>query len=323
MSGLAIALTLAASGTLFTGGFLFGARSGRSRREALVGDLAQASQQAHDAHAELRAAQRELEQARSAHGGDDGAARIASLQATVTQLSQQLDTRTHDLEQIVAGTLTSFTSEASHRERTGSMREEKLVQLLEALRETSIDRSTVEELLKPLASDRSASADLEREMQSVLAPLARTQSIQRTLEDIARVRRNRSEINELLTVVKERCGLAGCVLADTTGLPIAAAAGSESVELVAGLSTFFHRLEERTRAAGQPAPNAFLSRDEQNQLILARLIRLGDETYALIVSLQGTGIEPGTFDPIVPAVRAALDTEPWDDDEAPARSAVG
>ncbi len=148
-------------------------------------------------------------------------------------------------------------------------------------------------------------------LENILAPIARTHSIRSKIEALDTSGLTRNDLSTLLTKVSQSCGLSTCVLVDTAGLPIAASADAADVDVLAGLSAVLHRLAIRTRDNGQPMPNAFIHRDEENRLTLARLVPIGDNYFTILAILHGSVIGPDALDPLVPVIRKVLKHEPW------------
>lgn len=214
---------------------------------------------------------------------------------------------------IVASALVFSSGFIFGRKGRGDIDDEKYLEAQATFdRETSELREAKQSLETALAmTQNSPNPGAIEGLENILAPIARTHSIRSKIEAIDTSGLTRNDLSLLLTKVSQSCGLSKCVLVDPGGLPIAASKDATDIDVLAGLSAVLHQLALRTRQNGQPMPNAFIHRDEENQLTLARLIPIGEKYFTILAILHGNVIGPDALDPLVPVIRKVLRHEPW------------
>ena len=151
-----------------------------------------------------------------------------------------------------------------------------------------------------------------REVERVLAPYIEREKL---LLDLARIEggsNTRSDLPRILETIAKKASFASIVLADESGLPVAASRGARDPEGVAATSSLLFTLADRLAAHGAPAPMSVLVHDEANETILHRLFRAGDGRYLLTATGRGRGVVPETLDPTLDTIERALTQESYD-----------
>lgn len=150
-----------------------------------------------------------------------------------------------------------------------------------------------------------------REVERVLAPYIEREKL---LLDLARIEggtHSRQDLPRILDTIAKKASFASIVLADESGLPVAASRGSRDPEGTAATSSLLFTLADRLAAHGQPEPMSVLVHDTANETILHRLFRAGEARYLLTATGRGRGVVPETLDPTLDAIERALLQEAW------------
>ena len=150
-----------------------------------------------------------------------------------------------------------------------------------------------------------------REVERVLAPYIEREKL---LLDLARIEGgtcSRQDLPRILDTIAKKASFASIVLADESGLPVAASRGSRDPEGTAATSSLLFTLADRLAAHGQPEPMSVLVHDTANETILHRLFRAGEARYLLTATGRGRGVVPETLDPTLDTIERALLQEAW------------
>lgn len=285
MTFLPIVLAIVGCIFVFIAGLIYGIRKSRGERTRLTADIEDKER----AIFEIRARK-----------GPDNSEQLSSLQGVINSLTERLEKQSTEIETALASTASTLRKEVSS---LGSKDKEWQLKVANQIDKLRMDQ------LEPLKKD-----NLSSRIEDVLGPLARTQSIRQVIEKLDIKGLTRNDLPGLLTTLGKETGLTTCVLVDSTGLPIAANKDGINIEVLAGLSASLHQLANRTLKAGQPMPNAFINRDEENQLTVARFVPIGKDLYTILAVMQGGNVGPDVLDPLVPIMQKVLKYEPWTPD---------
>ncbi|MCA9669694.1 MAG: hypothetical protein KC503_29065 [Myxococcales bacterium] len=305
MSPAIVVAMILSTAALLAAGYLFGARSGRSARDSLRGELEQRESSDSIAESELADARRDLAQAREIAARSEAEAKAARAQIESSQHDQQ-----RWREELAAAVEPLVLREQQASE---SMRAElgKLASTLQAQSSEGARLSQqIEAKLRPLVAQKSSSKALKNELEELIAPLLQRERIGAALAQLDPAVA-KGDLPQALTAIAEKAGFGTVVLSDDVGLPIAVNDGGKEPDVHAGLSSLLVTLCDRIEGNEQPAPIAAVLRDEANQVVIHRIFRTRKQRYVLTAVSNGAAVPPDVLDPALNTVERILGRQRW------------
>ncbi|MBS2013248.1 MAG: hypothetical protein JST00_10195 [Deltaproteobacteria bacterium] len=289
-------LTAAASGLVFTSGYLFGARRGSVARRMLEGDCKRILQRSQSLDERVAA----LTRAAAA----DAAIR-AHLAGAVRSIEQRQDGSVGELR----AELHALAAAVNDRERKESALRTELREELRALAKNGGDSVRIERELRrivgPLLERQTDTRGLREMVSQALAPLLEKERLGRELAQLE-VGASLSELPRMLDAIAQKGSFSSVVLSDDVGLPLAASANAQSVDWLAGMASLVLTLVERSERSGAPRPIGVVVHDEANQRLLHRVFRAGGAHFLLTAVSRGQDVNPSALDPALGNLERAL-----------------
>ncbi len=126
---------------------------------------------------------------------------------------------------------------------------------------------------------------------------------------------SRHNLPEVLELIGKTGGFLSILLCDSTGLPLASSGNFERggflQETLAGLSSMLIMLSDKFHQVGAVHPKEIILSDQQEQILMNRILKIDGEQYLLMALSQGRLVWPGMLDPVAPIVEEILSKDDW------------
>lgn len=160
-------------------------------------------------------------------------------------------------------------------------------------------RALAESLLDPLMQQ-------SQQQQAMLAPLVARANLGARLLEIGEGRTRRGELPELLGEIAKQGSFDAVVLADQTGLPVAASANTARAEALAACSSLVLTLKDRLQSTELAAARTVTVLDEAHRTTIYRCFVSEGEPFLLIAVTADASVPAEILDPAVARVEGLL-----------------
>ncbi|TPV93004.1 MAG: hypothetical protein B7733_22850 [Myxococcales bacterium FL481] len=287
--------TLAAA-CLWTGGYLLAARRARRQREQLVWEMAEpsASGGAHGGvEPELARVSRVAEELRDAMGN------LSAGGDAIEDMRRQLDVVSHRLAE----------SDAKGDHLGAEIRRA----LAPRGDDASAFKKELQGLLAPLLAREGEADAVKRAIATALDPVVSQERLAQALRDLP-AGRSRTDLPRLLDAIVARAGLVHVVLSDAEGLAVAhSSRAANDAEALAAIASAYISLSERYPQFDQPAPQAFVATDTNNQTVMHRMFTVAGERYLLSATSKSRSLAPLALDAALDKIEPLMSKEHWED----------
>lgn len=300
MMPLAIVLAVSSVVALLTGGYLFGARSGRDVRAAILEEKDAQSARVIELEARLAA---------SAPSRDERGDRVrAELEGMLAPLIA--NTKKDPTVDVLRREMQSLTDSVALRERNNDSFREEMRGLLSTVARQAASPDQMQKdlhrMTSLLAQRGDGTGDVRKMMNELLAPMLDRERSLRELSSIHVGAGGLGELPKLLDAIAQKAGFSSVVLSDESGLPLAASSEASDVEGLAGIAAFFLTLAERAERASLPRPLSCVVLDETNRTTLHRMFVVGSSRFTLSAVSRGMALTPGALDAALSPLERAL-----------------
>ena len=291
-----------AGAALLAAGYLSGVRRGKAARAGL----------------RALAESKEVELQRLTVRLEADASRMAEREQSLSEMAESLsvalashqETLKSEIRQSVEGMTQLVGQRDDGRQELNTLMQEQFTQLEQRLSQAA-SRTDLDQLIRPLREREKSDERWRRDMTALLKPLAERERVGHELSHMDLGLSGRGELPVLLNSMCARVGLSEVVLTDSVGLPLAMSENAIQGDVLAGISALLVNVRERTIAAEEPAPYAFVVHDESHRSILHRVFTVEEEEYVLIAISQGVTLPHDVLDPVLPYLSQILRAEAW------------
>lgn len=275
----------------------------KMRREALAIGLAQA---------EIERLQGQSEVIETVQG----AARreVQSLRERIAVTEAELVTARAHAQRLEGSQATAQTELEAARAHAQRLETAHTLALAESKRHEAAHALTLAEnkrLNAAVAQQRNAGRDGLREVERILSPLLEKERVAQAIQHIDLGRGTREELPRLLDAIAQAGGLSTLVLSDDSGLPLAASAGAERAEVLAGVWSQLLTLADRVVENGAPAPMGVRVLDVDGRVLAHRIFSAGAQRFLLTAVSRTGGLSPEALEPAVAKLERVLMRDAW------------
>lgn len=174
------------------------------------------------------------------------------------------------------------------------------------LREQLLDESGTARAREELGRQRAQQDDaLRADLQRMLGPLLERE---RLTDELGRIERGgrRRDLTDLLDQIAERGRFTSITLNDEDGWPLATNRAVAELDRLTATASVLQLLADRLGPPTYPPPTAVVVHDAANRMTLSRLFTIGRQRFTLTADATGVHLGPGTLDPALGPISAAL-----------------